>query len=166
MACRTPALRSEEIQRSFIQAANQIIGGKAEIIRTCEVVLNACYDVERLAAEYASLQADLEVVTGLMQRHISANAHSALVQTEYQRQYDEYTARFETTRDQLHAINEQREALIAKRGRLQSYLDTLKRQELITEFDEVLWYGTVDQVRVTHDGNLKIIFKDGSEIEE
>jgi hypothetical protein len=42
----------------------------------------------------------------------------------------------------------------------------LKWQELITEFDEVLWYGTVDQVRVTKDGKLRLIFKDGTEIEE
>ncbi len=165
-ACRTPALRSEEIQRSFVQAANQIIGGKAEIIHTCEAVLDQCCDVERLAAEYASLQAELEVVTGLMQRHISANAHSALDQAEYQRQYDEYATRFEAARTQLDSINEQREALIAKRGRLQSYLDTLKRQELITEFDEVLWYGMVDQARVTKDGKLRFIFKDETEIEE
>lgn len=55
--------------------------------------------------------------------------------------------------------------LIAKRGRIQNYLDTLNRQELITEFDEVLWYGTVDQVRVTQDGKLRFIFKDETEIE-
>lgn len=58
-----------------------------------------------------------------------------------------------------------REALIAKRGRIQSYLDTLKNQELITEFDEVLWYGTVEQVRVKQDGKLRFIFKDETEIE-
>jgi len=56
--------------------------------------------------------------------------------------------------------------LIAKRGHLQSYLDTLKRQELITEFDVVLWYGIVDQVRATSDGKLRFILKDGTEIEE
>ena len=164
-ACKTAALRSEEIQRSFIRAVNQIIGNKAEIIRTCEAVLDRCCDVEGLAVEYASLQAELAVVTGLMQRHISANTHSALDQAEYQRQYDEYAARFEATRNQINAISEQREALIAKRGCLQSYLDTLKQQELIAEFDEVLWYGAVDQVRVTQDGKLKFIFKDETEIE-
>ena len=111
------------------------------------------------------MQAELEVVTGIMQRHISANAHSALDQTEYQRQYDEYAARFEATRSQLDSISEQREALIAKRGRLQSYLDMLKRQGLVAEFDEVLWYGMVDQVRVTKDGKLRFIFKDEMEIE-
>lgn len=164
--CRTPALRSEEIQRSFIQAVNQIIGNKAEIIRICEVVLDECCKVEGLVAEYASLQTELDVVTGLMQRHISANAHSALDQTEYQRQYDEFAARFEATRSRINDVNEQREALIAKRGRLQSYMDTLKRQGLITEFDEVLWHGMVNQVRVTQDGKLRFIFNDETELEE
>ena len=165
-ACHTPALRSEEIQRSFIQVVNQIIGNKAEIIHTCEAVLDECYDVEGLVAEYATLQAELEVVTSLMQRHISANAHSALDQADYQRQYGEYAARFGVTRNRINEVGEQREALIAKRGRIQSYLDTLKPQELITEFDEVLWYGMVDQVLVVKDGKLRFIFNDGVVIED
>lgn len=108
-ACQTPALRSEAIQRSFVQAVNQIIHNKAEIIRTCEAVLDQCCDVKGLAVVCASMQAELEVVTSLMQRHISTNAHSALDQTEYQRQYDEYAARFEATRDQINEVSEQRQ---------------------------------------------------------
>ncbi|MEA4899046.1 MAG: hypothetical protein VB115_12510 [Christensenellaceae bacterium] len=76
-----------------------------------------------------------------------------------------YAARFEAARGRISEVSEQREALIAKRGLLQTYLETLKRQALITEFDEVLWYGTVDQVRATHDEKLRFIFKDGAEIE-
>ena len=108
-ACKTPALRSEEIQRSFVQAVNRIIDNKAEIIRTCETVLDECCDVEGAAAEHASLQAELEVVTGLMQRHISANAHCALDQAEYQRQYDEYAARFEVIRSRIDEVGERHE---------------------------------------------------------
>jgi chromosome segregation ATPase len=143
----------------------RILQNKAEVIRTCEAVLDECCDIQELAAEYSSLQAELEVVTGLMQRRIGANAHSTLDQTEYQRQYDEYAARFEATRNRINEVSEQREALIAKCRHLQSYLDALKRQELITEFDEVLWYGTVDQVQVTQDRKLRFIFKDGVEID-
>ena len=112
------------------------------------------------------MQAELEVVTGLMQRHISVNAHSALDQVEYQLQYDEYAARSEATRSRISKVGEQREALIAKRGRIQSYQNILKRQELITEFDEALWYGTVNHVRVARDGKLRIIFRDSHVIQE
>lgn len=165
-ACRTPAVRSEEIQKSFVEAVNRIIDNKAEIIRTCEAVLDECRDIERLAADYASLQAELEILTGLMQRHISANAHTAPDQAEYQRQYDEYAARFEATRRRINEVGEQREALIAKRGRIQSYLETFKYQQLISEFDEVLWYGVIDHVLVTPGGKLRFFFKDGIVIED
>jgi hypothetical protein len=81
-----------------------------------------------------------------------------LIQAEYQRQYYEYAAaRFEQTRSRIYEVSERREALIAKRVRLQNYLETLKEQELINEFDEALWYGTVEQVRVTIDGILGFI---------
>ena len=114
--CRTPTLRSEEIPSSFVQAVNRIIDNKAEIIRICEVGLNECCSVEGLSAEYASVRTEMEVVTGLMQQHISANAHSTLDQTEYQQQYDEYAARFETTGNRINEVGEQREAVIAMRG--------------------------------------------------
>ena len=52
----------------------------------------------------------------------------------------------------------------AKRGKLAEYLETLRNQGLISSFNETLWYGTVEQVRVTTEGNLRFIFRDGQEI--
>ncbi len=165
-ACQTAVLHADEIQKVFVRVVNRIIDNKAEIIRICETTMDTCCDVQVLAIEYNALQAELEVVTGLMQRHISANAHTALDQAEYQRQYDEYAARFSAARTRINEVSTQREALIAKRGQIQSYLETLENQELITEFDEVLWHGMVDQVRVMQDGKLCFIFKEGNKIME
>ena len=78
---------------------------------------------------------------------------------------NKYAARFEAIQNQLNRLASGARH-IAKSGHLQSYLETLKWQELINEFDEVLWYGMVDQVRVTQDGKLRFIFKDKTEIEE
>ena len=54
----------------------------------------------------------------------------------------------------MKSVGEQRDALIAMRDQIQNYLETLKRQVLISEFNEALWYGSVDQMRVTQDENL------------
>ena len=48
--------------------------------------------------------------------------------------------------------------------KLAEYLETLRNQGLISSFNETLWYGTVEQVRVTTEGNLRFIFRDGQEI--
>jgi molybdenum cofactor biosynthesis enzyme MoaA len=163
-ACRTPALRSEEIQESFVQAVNRIIENKADIIRTCEAVLSESCSIKALTAECNALQAELEVIAGLMQQHINAYAHMTMDQIEYQQHYDDYETRYRATHEKIDQINKQREALVAKHGQVKNYLETLTSQEIITEFDESLFYGTVNQIRVTSDGKIKFIFKDGTEI--
>ena len=46
------------------------------------------------------------------------------------------------------------------------FLNTLNRQpELVTEFDEELWYSTVDFVTVYEDKRMVFTFRDGNEIE-
>jgi len=40
----------------------------------------------------------------------------------------------------------------------------LRDHSLITSFNETLWYGTVEQVRITVDGKLRFVFKGGQEV--
>lgn len=40
----------------------------------------------------------------------------------------------------------------------------MPEQGLFSRFNETLWYGTVEQIRVTDKGNLRFIFRDGQEI--
>ena len=62
-------------------------------------------------------------------------------------------------------INAQQSALAARQGKIAEYISLLREQGLITEFNERLWYATVDQVRVLADGRLRFIFRDGTRIE-
>jgi len=164
-ACKTPALRNDTIEEAFIRAVNQIVDRKETIIQICEGTLLARYDVSGLAEKRGALRAELEIVTELMQRHISANARVAMDQAEYQRQYDEYEARFHEIQRRMAELEAQREAMTAKRGQIMVYLEALKAQGLIKSFDEALWYGTVEQVRIGESGEMKFIFKDGTVIE-
>ena len=163
--CQTPALRAETLQDAFVTAFNRIIENKEEIISICEKVLGERYDADALAKRRAELETEMEIVTELMQRQIALNATQALDQEAYQRQYDEYEARYNATRQALTEINAQQSALAARQGKIAEYIGLLREQGLITEFNESLWYATVDQVRVLADGRLRFIFKDGTRIE-
>ena len=68
------------------------------------------------------------------------------------------------TRRCIADVESEQKQRIAKRGKLTEYLETLRNQGLISSFNEALWYGTVEQVRVTTEGNLRFIFRDGQEI--
>lgn len=164
-ACSTPALRNETIQDAFVRAFNRVIDRKDEINQICEETLRERCDTSGLAEQLAALRTELEIITGFMQRHISVNAHVAMDQGEYQRQYDEYEARFNDTQRRIAEAEAHREALTAKRGKLKGYLDTLNEQGTIRTFNEALWCGAVDQVRILKDGTMRFIFKDGAVVE-
>ena len=81
------------------------------------------------------------------------------------RQYDEYEARYQETQRRISEVEARREALTAKRGKLKGYLDMLCKQGPIRTFNETLWCGSVEQVRILKDGTMRFIFKDGLAIE-
>ena len=76
-----------------------------------------------------------------------------------------YEARYNAARQALTDVNAQQSALAARQGKIAEYISLLREQGLIAEFNESLWYATVDQVRVLADGRLRFIFKDGTRIE-
>ena len=163
--CETPALRNETIQDAFVRAFNQVIDRKEEIIQLCEDTMRERCDTSGLMERLGELRTELEIITELMQRHISANAHVAIDQTEYQRQYDEYEARFNDTQRRIAEAEAHREALTTKRRKLKGYLDMLREQGTIRTFNETLWCGSVEQVRIKEDGTMRFVFKDGAVVE-
>ena len=163
--CATPSLRNETIEDGFVMAINRLLKKKDEIIQICENVMLERCDITDLEAERAKLQTEQEVLCGLMERLIAMNAATVVNQEEYNKQFAEYEARYNEIRQRIAYLESERAKRIAKYGKLKEYLAALKEQGLISRFNETLWDGTVEQVRVTADGHLRFIFKGGPEIE-
>ena len=163
--CKTPALRNATIEDAFVRAINQTISQKDEIIRICEDTMRERCDTTEITATLEKLRAELEVVAEMMQRQITLNAQVVLDQAEYQRQFAEYDARYNETKAQIISLEKERDARAAKRGIVLQYIETLRAESRAAVFDERLWYGTVDQVRVKADGMMRFIFKDSPVVE-
>ena len=61
-------MHTEEMQAAFVQAINRVVGSKAEIIGLCEKALNRQEELGGLSKQIGKLQAELNVVSELMQR--------------------------------------------------------------------------------------------------
>ncbi len=86
-------------------------------------------------------------------------------QEEYQRRYTALTERYAAARARMTDIDALRLERTAKRANIMRFLKMLVKQgDLITEFDEELWYITVESVTVYADQRLLLTFRDGSEI--
>ena len=103
---------------------------------------------------------------GLIEKAVQENASTALDQGEYQRRYEGLTRRYEAANARLAELEGIRLERNAKRMNISRFLQTLVKcgDDLVTEFDEELWYITVDFVKVYGDGRLEVTFRDGGAV--
>lgn len=163
--CRVTHLTDEQIQAAFLAAFNRLLDSKAEILAAYDEIIRVLTDNTALDAESAELQGECDVVMELTRKCVQENAQTALNQEEYQRRYTALTERYAAARARMTEIDALRLERTAKRANIMRFLKMLVKQgDLITEFDEELWYITVESVTVYADQRLLLTFRDGSEI--
>jgi len=101
----------------------------------------------------------------LIRKCVDENAHIAQDQDEYNQRREGLVARYETTKGQLDGVNDEKQARIAKRESMKQFIADLNGcSRLLKEFDEPLWYVTVETVTVSQ-ATVAFTFKDGTVIE-
>ena len=129
-------------------------------------VLGALTDTTALDAELAWLSEESEVAAAMIQKAVDENASTAQDRQEYERKYTALCERYMDTKRQLDELSDQRAERLAKRTKITMFLEELHAQkDFVTEFDEELWYMTVDRVDVYAQMRLIFTFKDGSTAE-
>ncbi|EYE87376.1 hypothetical protein Q428_13620 [Fervidicella metallireducens AeB] len=143
-----------------------MIENKEEILRGYEDIIQTLTDTSKLDMESIKLQNELEIVTEMIRNCVEENAHKALNQTEYEEKYKALVEKYESIKKGLERINDKRFEQSAKKENILEFIKELKqREDLITDFDEELWLGTVDKVVMNVDGKISFVFKDGMEVE-
>jgi len=164
--CKTPHLTDAEIQAAFLAAFNMVIGSRDEIIEAYHEVMEALTDTADLDTEKEQLQSENEVVMGLIRKAIEDNARRPWISRNTKRNTPACVNGTRAQRERLVEIEALRLERNAKRTKIAMFLETLNgRTELVTEFDEELWYSTVDFVTVYEDMRMVFTFRDGNEIE-
>lgn len=163
--CRTPHLYEVAIKQAFVGAFNSLIENKSEIIKGYKDIIRALMDNTALEAESVKLQSECEVVMELMRKYVEENAHTPLDQADYQRRYRALLERYEAAKGRLTQLADQKLERTAKQENINRFLKTLEQSDvLLAEFDEELWYATVETVTVHSEQDITFTFKDGTEL--
>lgn len=163
--CTTPHLTDEEIQDLYISALRKLLADKEEIIAAFEDAKDVVFDLGRLTTEQDNLQNELLVVSELVHQCINENTHIALDQAEYQKRYDGLTERFDKAKARLEAVTSEISGKQARQATIEAFLDELKRLDGVTEFQSALWYSLSDFMTVYNKDDVRVTFKDGTEIQ-
>lgn len=162
--CKTPHLTEDEIKDAFVQAVNQLICNKEEILNNIVVLKQRLTDTGSLEKERDALELDLNMLADQVQQLIAENAQVAQDQEEYSRKYNELVSRYEETKKKYDQACAAMKRCTARSRQLESFIKDLQEQELIKTFDERLWCSLVDFITVYSKEDIRVTFKDGTEI--
>lgn len=161
--CKTANLTDDQIQTAFNTAINRLINNKAVLKEAFEEMLLVLMDNTDLEIKRADMQNEYDIVVEMIRKLIDENATTAINQDEYQRKYNSLAERFTNLRDNLAEIKEKIQEQAATRTNMKRFMKTLDEQtDLVTKFDEELWYATVESVKITATTEMCFVFRDGS----
>ncbi len=164
--CQTPNLLEDDVKERFISAWCALSGNAEEQLENCREIQRILCDTETIDRQIAELQDEIEVVTELTRRCIEENSITASNQNEFRKRYESLVQRYETAREKLGALNEQKVSRRAKADEIGRFMFELSEgvRPLMT-FDDRLFVTVIDTVTAYSDGRLIFKFKNGSEIE-
>lgn len=162
--CKTPAIRSENIESRFVNVVNSMIENKDEIISNLERILDKICNKKGLSEEKEKLENSLAEQVEKIQELIEVNSRVAQNQEEYQKQYEKLVNEYEITKVEHQKLELDISNKLAKSETLSVFINTIKKQETLLEtFDEMMWGSLLESVVVYKD-NVLFKFRDGTEI--
>lgn len=163
--CSTPTLTDEQIQEIFINALNKLIENKSEITTTVKVLIDQLFDTADLEKEMTDMQTELSVVAKLMDRAIYENSRVIQNQEEYRKKFDALIERQNKAKDRIDEIKATLNDKKRRYNAINNYFEMLNSMDgLVTEFDSNCFVTMVDCIKVNSEDDIKVVFKDGTEI--
>lgn len=163
--CETPALGTETIQQMFLQAYNQLMGARDQLIRDCETMRTLVNNCTALDAEIDTLNEEIQVVAELVSQCVKENATTEQSQDEYTKKYNRLVKRYEKSTARLKVVTEERERQMQRDRELRVFISAIEKQPLALEaWDEALWISLLDTATVHSNNSITFSFKNGTEI--
>ena len=163
--CSTPHFTDDEIKAYFVSAVNKLLPEKHRIIKAFDTIKSTVLDTSDLDAEKTALEQEMVIISEMMQQSIYENAHVALDQTEYQKRYDGLTERYDKAKARLEEVTAVISDKATRQATIEDFLRELQSLDgLVAEFDPILWVSLVDFITVRSKDDVRVTFKDGTEI--
>lgn len=163
--CATPSLTEEQVKERFLKAANTVIDARERFIAIYERSLAPSLATDDLERELAELEAEINIAAELVEECIRENAHVALDQAEYQKRYDSLAARYDKAKTRHDEVTELIADRTARRKQIGLYFRELRKRQPLETFREEDWLSMVDHMTVYSKDDIRVTFKDGTEIE-
>lgn len=163
--CSTPHLDEELIKDRFLDAVNEIIDNRDEILENCRNLYNSYSDNTALEKKINDCLEECELISDLTRQWIEKNSRTAMDQQEFMEKYNSYVEAFETKSTELEKLKADKLEREKKADSISAFMFELhERDRFVEEFSSELWNTMIDIVTVHHDGRMVFRFKNGKEV--
>ena len=160
--CRTPHVTEQQIKEAFVKTVNSMIENKEQVIKDCKELILELTDTTLIEEKEIKLQGERSILYNSMKELIERNSRSKIDPIKYNERYEELRGRYDKVTEQLSKIEDLKFEMKAKEHKINEFIKNLKQStEIITGFDEKLWYTLIGKVIINRDGNIKFEFKNG-----
>ena len=147
-----------------MNAVNILMKDREQIQANFQAIETIAYSTKELEIERDKLYAEMEYISNLMEHAIQNNARLALDQEKYNQEFDEMTERFNGVKKKCDAINEKIEDKKTRHIQAGRFIKTLLSEDEMATFSPLLWQSLLDYAKVSRNGKLIFIFRNGMEI--
>ena len=156
-------MTEEQIKEEFVKVFNNLVSNKEEVIKDCENIVLDLVNTEDIDSEITKLQGESEIIVELMKSLIYENSRKVMNQDEYNKKYDSYTEKYEKIKSELSKSEDKKQNLKVRTDKIKIFIDNLKNHnEVMSVFDEKLWYVMVDKVVVRKEENIEFQFRNSN----
>ena len=162
-ACPNRHLEEKELREAFVEAVNRLISRREEILNAADEFSAALAETSGLEQQLDRLTAGKDVILRKLTVMVHENAVKEQDQAEYQRQYQEVEGELSRLDAEMEKMKTKKADRLLRRNKLQAFMGRLRASEQLAAFDEGMFLGLTETVRVYPD-KLAFVFRDGTEI--
>ena len=163
-SCQTPHITEDEIKCRFLEAFNELMQNKKNIIEDCKTAQKLLCNTTELDKQIAELESELHLVEEIAMQAINENKRKAVDQTKWTERNEKYLKRYDEITNLLEQLDREKAERAGKAKIIARFIKSISKQVAVSEFDDDLWFAVIENVVVGIDGSLTFKFKNGIEI--
>ena len=139
-----------------------MLENKEQVIKDCKELILELTDTTLIKEKEIKLQSERDVLYNSIKELIEQNSHSKMDHIKYNEKYENLKNQYDKINEKFSKIENLKLEIITKRRKSKEFIENLKQgSELLTNFDEKLWYALIEKATVNANGRIEIEFKNG-----
>lgn len=148
----------------FLKAYNEMIRSKDLLISNLIEAVSKTLDVSSLDKQIEALSNELNDMNKEFELLVKMNTTTQQYQTIWRKKYAELEDIYKNKEAELNSLIAKKNEIKLKINKFNIFIETLKKGELITDFDDAIFNFNLEKAVVHKDKSITFIFLSGIEI--